>query len=81
MNKQEIKKEVQDIFRDILDNEELLLSENQTARDVKGWDSLTHINLVSTIEKHYKIRFSLRELDELKNVGDMLAAIENKVRN
>jgi len=79
MSKQEITEVLQGIFRDILDNESLVLSDHMTAADVEGWDSLAHIGLVSAIEKHYKIRFSLGELDDLKNIGDMYSAIQRKI--
>jgi acyl carrier protein len=78
MSREEIKNTMQEIFRDVLDNSTLILSDEMKASDVEEWDSLTHIGLVTAIEKHYKIRFSLGELDDLKNVGDMLDAIQKK---
>lgn len=74
-----ILEELQSIFRDILDQPELVLTPESNANNVEDWDSLAHINLVSAIEKHYKIRFALGELQELKNVGDMIELIQKKL--
>jgi acyl carrier protein len=64
--------EVQDVFRDIFDRPGLLITRQSSTLTVDDWDSLTHVNLVTAIEKRYKIKFALGELQELKNVGDML---------
>ena len=74
-----ILEQLQSIFRDILDQPGLVLVRESNANNVKDWDSLAHINLVSAIEKHYKIRFALGELQELKNVGDMIDLIQVKL--
>jgi acyl carrier protein len=75
----EILEQLQDIFRDVLDQPELVLTRESNANNVEDWDSLAHINLVSSIEKHYKIKFALGELQELKNVGDMIDLIKAKL--
>ncbi|HEX9199516.1 MAG TPA: acyl carrier protein [Acidobacteriaceae bacterium] len=74
-----ILEELQLIFRDILDQPDLVLTPESNASNVEDWDSLAHINLVSAIEKRYKIKFALGELQELKNVGDMIELIEVKL--
>jgi len=79
MNKNEIAEAVNEIFCDVLDNDSLMLTTEMTATDVEGWDSLTHINLVTSIEKFFKVRFSLAELDDFKNVGDILETVHKKV--
>ncbi|MDE3104515.1 MAG: acyl carrier protein, partial [Acidobacteriota bacterium] len=61
--------ELQPIFRDVLDQPELVLTAASNASNVDDWDSLAHINLVVAIEKQYGIKFALGELQELKNVG------------
>jgi acyl carrier protein len=71
--------EVQEIFRDIFDQPDLVITRDSSASTVDDWDSLTHINLVTAIEKHYKISFALGELQDLQNVGDMLDLIRKKV--
>lgn len=75
MDRSEILKQVQDIFRDILDDEEIVLEDSTTADDVEGWDSLTHIQLIVAIEKQFKIKFTSKEILSWRNVGEMLDSI------
>ena len=67
------------IFTDVLDDDAIVLTRETTARDVEGWDSLAHINLIISIEKEFKISFTLVELQGLKNVGDMLDLVVRKI--
>jgi acyl carrier protein len=75
----EILKQVNDIFIDVLDNDTIILSFGTTANDVEDWDSLTHIQLVVAIEKHFKIRFTSTEIRNWKNVGEMCEVIKNRI--
>ena len=79
MDKKEILAQVQDIFRDILDEESIILTRETTANDVDEWDSLTHIQLVVAIEKHFKIKFTSKEILSWKNVGEMIDNINTKL--
>jgi acyl carrier protein len=67
-----------EIFRDVFDDESLVLTDAMTANDVEGWDSLSHINLIVAIEKAFKIRFTTAEVTNLKNVGELSALIQRK---
>lgn len=78
MEEKEILNEVQDIFRDVLDNDEIILEAVTTADDIEEWDSLTHIQLIVAIEKHFKVKFTSREIMSWQNVGQMIACIANK---
>ena len=80
MTRAEILSGVQDIFRDIFDDDDLEIEDSTNADDIEDWDSLNHINLVSAIEKEFKIRFALGELMALKNVGDMLDLMVKKIK-
>ena len=79
MNRNTIIQELTPIFRDVLDLPELELASESSASSVEGWDSLAHVNLVVAIEKRYRVKFALGELQALKNVGDMADLIEKKV--
>jgi len=80
MTNQEILAEVQEIFRDVLDNEKIVLTEAITANDIEEWDSLTHIQLIVAEEKHFKIKFQSKEILSWKNVGEMLDSIRLKLQ-
>jgi len=71
--------QLEPIFRDILDNSRLNLTRESNASNVAGWDSLAHINLISAIEQQFGIGFTLGELQELKNVGEMMDLMERKL--
>jgi|TARA_B100000767_G_C19520475_1_gene432265 acyl carrier protein len=72
MKRDEVFSGVQEIFRDIFDDTDLIINNLTNSEDIEDWDSLNHINLVSAIEKEFKIRFALGELMEIKNVGAMI---------
>ena len=78
METEEILRELDTIFRNILKNENIALTPATTAKDVEGWESLTHMRLITAIEKHYNIRFGLREILKFKHVGDLCASIQAK---
>ena len=75
--------EVQEIFRESFDDDELELAESVTAADIPGWDSLMHINLIIAIENHFGIKFATAEISELKNeeknVGSLLDLVAQKI--
>ena len=79
MDSATIIQELQPIFQDVLDQPDLNLTAESSALNIEDWDSLAHVNLVVAIEKHYKIKFALGELQELKNVGDMAELIQKKL--
>jgi len=78
MDKNEMLKQINAIFIDVLDNEEIVLNEKTSADDVEDWDSLTHIQLIVAIEKHFKIRFTSKEIQSWANVGEMMECIGKK---
>ena len=79
MDSSEILKQVNGIFTDIIDEENIKLSPETTANDIEGWDSLTHIQLVVAIEKHFKIRFNSKEIQGWKNIGELVDSISGKI--
>ena len=79
MDKKEILKQVQEIFRDQLDDEYLVLESETTAMDVDEWDSLNHLMLVVGIEKHFNLKFTSKEIISLTNIGDIVNCIDGKI--
>jgi acyl carrier protein len=79
MTTSEINTEVTNIFRTVLKNPSLELTGSTTAQDVEGWDSLSNIVLISEVEKHFDIKFKLREILKLKNVGELCDSILKKI--
>lgn len=75
MDNKEILHKVEEVFRDVLDNEEINLAEATTANDIDEWDSLTHVELVRAVEKAFGIRFTSAEILSWKNVGEMVASV------
>ena len=71
--------DVQEILQDIFDDENLVITRVTTADDIEDWDSLSHVRLVVAIEKHFSIKFAFGELQALKNVGEMLDLIQEKI--
>jgi acyl carrier protein len=79
MDNAEIWKLATSVFRETLDRDDLVLTPQLTARDVEGWDSLSHILLVVAVEQRFGIKFSTGEIDGLENVGQFIALIERKL--
>lgn len=77
-DRSELFKQLRTIFTKVLDDDAIELTENTQAADVDGWDSLTHIQLVVAIEKHFNIRFTSREIQSWQNVGQMVNCIQQK---
>jgi acyl carrier protein len=66
------------IFRDVFDDEDLVVTPEMTAADVEEWDSLNHIKLVLSVEKNFGLRFSAAEVGSLVNVGEFVNLIQSK---
>jgi acyl carrier protein len=67
-----------DVFHDVFDDDQIVLTPQLSADDVDGWDSLKHVRLLLTVERTFKIKFSVSEIARLKNVGDLAALIQSK---
>lgn len=74
----DILQEVTAIFRDVFGDENLTVTRKTTAADVEQWDSLTHIEMIVAVEKHFGIRFNSMDLKKLENVGDLADMIGQK---
>jgi acyl carrier protein len=78
MDQPQIYSHLADIFRNLFDEDSLQLTPQLSAKDVDGWDSLTHIRLILTIEKAFKVKFSTAEIGKLENVGDLVSLIQSR---
>lgn len=81
MIRSEILLKIQDIFREVLEIEDLIISEETKASDISEWDSINHIYLIVEIENNFKVKFTTHEIQLWKNVGEMIDSIENRMSN
>ena len=79
MNRTEIMAKLNEIFCDVFDDEDIVLSDDTTADDIEDWDSLEQINLLVAIEKQFSIKFSLADVADLENVGAMADLVEKLI--
>jgi acyl carrier protein len=78
MEESQIYAKLSEIFADVFDEDSIQITPQLSAKDVDGWDSLTHIRLMLTVEKAFKIKFSTSEIGKLENVGDLAALIKSR---
>lgn len=78
MTQTEILERLQPIFQDVLDDNSLVITPNSSATNTPNWDSLSHVNLIVSVQSEFKVKFALGELQDLKNVGDLIALIQKK---
>jgi acyl carrier protein len=67
---------LEDVFRQVLDDDDIELRDQTTAADVEGWDSLTHITLMFTIENEFGVQFHAEEFALIENVGELKRSLE-----
>ena len=79
MERSDILKRVEEIFREELEIDDLVLTDETTADDVEEWDSLSHVQLVAAMEEAFGIEFKSREILSWENIGDLIDSIEKKV--
>lgn len=75
----ELQQRLNRIFCEVFDDDDIEITPGMTANDVDGWDSLSHVNLITAIEARFNIRFDQKELLKQRNVGDLLADIERRL--
>ena len=63
------------VFRDVFDDNSIVINDQTTANDIEDWDSLEHINLIEAVEKEFNMRFQMREVSGMKNVGEMAISL------
>ncbi len=70
---------IQEIFREVFDDDNLVVTRQTNSSQIEEWDSLNHINLTIAIEKEFNLRFTLEELQPLKDVGEMIDLLKKKL--
>ena len=78
MSDDELLLQLQEIMADTFDLDAVEISPNTTAADIEEWDSLSHIRLIVAIEREFGVKFSNAEIEDMKNVGDLMGAIRKK---
>ena len=79
MTKNSVLVKLTNIFREIFNDREIVINSKMTAQDIDNWDSLTHMLLISKIEEEFEIKFKLKELNNLNNVGNLVETINEKI--
>ena len=78
MDTREIFTRLNRVFQDVFDDDSIRVTPNTTADDIEDWDSLEHINLVEAVEQEFRMRFKMKEVSGMKNVGEMVRIIEER---
>ena len=78
MNSEQLNIQLTNIFRDVFKRPELTLTQEMSANDVEGWDSLNHVVLIAAIEDAFGFKFKLKELMNIESVGDMMRCVGEK---
>ena len=79
MTREEIYADLNEVFRDVFDDESITVTDETTADDIDDWDSLEHINLIAAVEQQFGIKFNMGQIVTMKNVGEMVTIIESQI--
>lgn len=79
MDNKDIKSRIERIFISVLKQKDLVITEELSASDVNGWDSLTHMIIINEIEEAFLIKFKLKELNQLDNIGSLISMVKSKL--
>ena len=80
MTRAEVYKVLNKVFQDVFDDPDIRVNDDTVADDIDGWDSLEHINLISAVEKKFKMRFKMKEVSTMKDVGEMVDIIMARMK-
>ena len=79
MDENEIYERLNEVFRDVFDDEDITVTAETTSEDIEDWDSLTHISLMGSIEAEFGVHFAMKDVVGLKNVGELVATLEREL--
>ena len=80
MTREEVFEKLNEVFRDVFEEDDITVTDATTASDIDGWDSLEHINLINAIEQEFEIKFNMGQIVSMKNVGEMADIIMSKLQ-
>lgn len=79
MSREEVFEKLNEVFRDVFDDDSITVGETTTAEDIEDWDSLEHINLLAAVEQEFGIKFNMGQVVSMKNVGEMSDIIISQI--
>ncbi len=79
MTREEVYERLNEVFRDVFEEDDITVNDATTADDIDGWDSLEHINLINAVEQEFGIKFNMGQIVSMKNVGEMVNVIMEKI--
>ncbi len=71
MSREEVFERLNEVFRDVFDDDSIVVTDKTTADDIEEWDSLEHINLIAAVEQEFGMKFNMGQIVSMKNVGEM----------
>ncbi|MBE6868276.1 MAG: acyl carrier protein [Ruminococcus albus] len=75
MDAKELKKRLTEVFRDVFDDDSIVITADTTADDIEDWDSIEHITLIGAVEDEFRMKFKMGEVSGMNNVGEMMKII------
>ena len=79
MTREEVYEKLNEVFRDVFDDDSITVNDATTSNDIEEWDSLEHINLIAAVEQEFGMRFSMGQVVSMKNVGEMVDIILSQI--
>ena len=80
MTREAVFEKLNEVFRDVFEDDDITVDDSTTSADVDGWDSLEHINLINAVEQEFGIKFNMGQIVSMKNVGEMADIIISKLQ-
>ena len=81
MTREEVFERLNEVFRDVFDDETIKVKDTTTADDIEDWDSLEHINLLAAVEQEFGVKFNMGQVVSMKNVGEMADIIISQLND
>ncbi len=73
-----INERLNEVFQNVFDDDDITVDRETTADDIEDWDSLEHIRLIGAVEREFGIKFTMKEVSTMKNVGEMMDIIAER---